>query len=59
MDAGDCIAILSSGAYGFVMASNYNSRPFPAEILVDGGQAHVIRERQSYDGLVAGEKVLA
>ncbi|MCB1091483.1 MAG: diaminopimelate decarboxylase, partial [Verrucomicrobiae bacterium] len=46
---GDAIAVLSAGAYGFVMASNYNSRPLPAEILVDGAQAHVIRRRQTFD----------
>ncbi|MFT5471264.1 MAG: diaminopimelate decarboxylase, partial [Verrucomicrobiales bacterium] len=40
---GDYLALLSAGAYGFVMASNYNTRPFPAEILIDGDQAHVIR----------------
>ena len=51
------IAVLSAGAYGFVMASNYNSRPFPAEVLVDGDQAHVIRARQSFDDLVAGEVI--
>ncbi|MCB1229186.1 MAG: diaminopimelate decarboxylase [Verrucomicrobiae bacterium] len=54
-EAGDCLAVLSSGAYGFVMASNYNSRPFPAEILVDGDTAHVIRKRQDFSDLVAGE----
>ncbi|MDX1680134.1 MAG: diaminopimelate decarboxylase [Akkermansiaceae bacterium] len=52
---GDAIALMSAGAYGFVMASNYNSRPFPAEILVDGDQARVIRKRQSLEDLVAGE----
>jgi diaminopimelate decarboxylase len=57
--AGDRIALLSSGAYGFVMASNYNSRRLPAEILVDGDQADVVRERQSWDDLVRGEKVPA
>ena len=56
-EEGDCIAVLSAGAYGFVMASNYNSRPFPAEILVDGDTAHVIRKRQSFDDLVAGEVI--
>ncbi|MCH9023312.1 MAG: diaminopimelate decarboxylase [Planctomycetes bacterium] len=54
---GDVIALLSAGAYGFVMASNYNSRPLPAEILVDGAQSYVIRERQTYDDLVAGESI--
>lgn len=55
---GDRIALMSAGAYGFVMASNYNSRPFPAEILVDGEAAHVIRARQTYDDLIAGEITL-
>ena len=54
---GDHIALLSSGAYGFVMASNYNSRPFPAEILVDGAEARVARKRQSFDDLIAGEVI--
>ncbi|MDF1823334.1 MAG: diaminopimelate decarboxylase [Verrucomicrobiales bacterium] len=58
LDAGDRIALLSAGAYGFVMASNYNSRPLPAEILVDGEQAHVIRRRQTMDDLVAGEVIV-
>jgi len=52
---GDFIALMSAGAYGFVMASNYNSRPFPAEILVDGADATVVRKRQSLDDLIAGE----
>ena len=56
--AGDRIALLSAGAYGFVMASNYNSRRLPAEILVDGDKALVVRERQSWDDLIAGEKAL-
>lgn len=54
---GEKIALLSAGAYGFVMASNYNSRPFPAEILVDGDRAHVIRPRQTWEDLVAGEAI--
>ncbi|MEM8955476.1 MAG: diaminopimelate decarboxylase [Verrucomicrobiota bacterium] len=53
----DLIAVLSAGAYGFVMASNYNTRPFPPEILVDGNQAHLIRPRQSYDDLTASESI--
>ncbi|MBJ7326398.1 MAG: diaminopimelate decarboxylase [Chthoniobacterales bacterium] len=55
--AGDTIALLSSGAYGFVMASNYNTRRLPAEILVDGSRAEVVRERQVWDDLVRGEKI--
>jgi len=57
LDSGDRIALLSAGAYGFVMASNYNTRPMPAEILVDGNVAHVIRKRQSLDDLIAGEMI--
>ena len=57
LDSGDRIALLSAGAYGFVMASNYNTRPMPAEILVDGEVAHVIRKRQSLDDLIAGEMI--
>lgn len=52
---GDAIALMSAGAYGFVMASNYNSRPLPAEILVEGDVATVIRKRQTLEDLVAGE----
>jgi diaminopimelate decarboxylase len=55
--SGDRLAVLSAGAYGFVMASNYNSRRLPAEILVDGGRAEVVRERQTWDDLIAGEKI--
>ena len=57
--AGERIALLSAGAYGFVMASNYNSRRLPAEILVEGGKAAVVRARQSWDDLIAGEKISA
>jgi diaminopimelate decarboxylase len=52
---GDAIALMSAGAYGFVMASNYNSRPLPAEVLVQGETATVIRKRQTLDDLIAGE----
>jgi diaminopimelate decarboxylase len=52
---GELVALMSAGAYGFVMASNYNSRPLPAEILVRGGEARVVRSRQTMDDLVAGE----
>jgi diaminopimelate decarboxylase len=57
VEPGDTLAVLSAGAYGFTMASNYNSRPMPAEILVDGTHAHLIRERQTLDDLVKGEHV--
>ena len=57
VNEGDTLAVLSAGAYGFTMASNYNTRPMPAEILVDGSKAHVVRERQTLDDLIKGEHV--
>ena len=56
-EQGDLLAVMSAGAYGFTMSSNYNSRPRVAEVLVDGGQFHVIRERETYEMLIAGEKI--
>jgi diaminopimelate decarboxylase len=56
---GDCLALLSAGAYGFVMASNYNARPLAAEILVNGRRAAVARERQPVKKIWSGEKVVA
>src|SRR5258708_1785239 len=50
--AGDLLAVMSAGAYGFSMASNYNSRPFPAEVLVNGDNHQLIRRRQNYADLV-------
>lgn len=58
VQAGDTLAVLSAGAYGFTMASNYNSRPLAAEILVDGAEAHLVRERQTLDDLVRGEHLV-
>ena len=52
---GDRVAVLSSGAYGFVMSSNYNSRPLLPEILIDGKKIHLARKRQSLEDLIAGE----
>jgi diaminopimelate decarboxylase len=52
---GDLLAIMSTGAYGFVMASNYNSRPLPAEALVRGDKFALIRQRQTWEDLVRGE----
>jgi diaminopimelate decarboxylase len=52
---GDLLAIMSAGAYGFVMASNYNSRPLPAEALVRGDKAVLIRKRQTWEDLMHGE----
>lgn len=55
---GDLLAIRSAGAYGFTMSSNYNSRPRAAEVMVDGDQVHLIRERESIPQLWAGEQLL-
>jgi diaminopimelate decarboxylase len=52
---GDLVAIMTSGAYGFVLASNYNSRPRPAEVLVSGSMAELIRPRERVEDLMAGE----
>src|SRR5216110_409818 len=52
---GDLLAIMSAGAYGFVMASNYNSRPLPAEALVRGDKFALIRQRQTWEDLASGE----
>ena len=54
---GDVLAILSAGAYGMAMSSNYNTRPRAAEVMLDGGQAHIVRERESVAQLFAGERL--
>ena len=54
---GDFIAILSAGAYGMVMSSNYNTRPRAAEVLVDGAEAHLVRRRETVEELFAGERI--
>ena len=56
---GDLLAVMSAGAYGFTMASNYNSFPKPPEILVDGDKYYVIRSRESRDDLIRGETIPA
>ncbi len=58
LERGDMIAVMSAGAYGFTMSSNYNSRPRLPEVLVDGAKYYVVLKRQSYEDLVAGEKTL-
>ncbi len=55
LDRGDLIAVFSAGAYGMVMASNYNTRPRAAEVLVDGAIARLARRRETYDDLLAPE----
>jgi len=54
---GDLLSVMSAGAYGFVMSSNYNSRPRPAEVLVAGKRSYLIRQRESYKKLIRGEKI--
>ena len=56
---GDLLAILNAGAYGFVMASRFNSRPLPAEALVDEGEARLVRERETLEDLTRGEPLPA
>lgn len=58
IEAGDLLCVKSSGAYGFSMASQYNSRPRPAELMVDGEDVHLIRERETIESLYQGEKLL-
>jgi diaminopimelate decarboxylase len=55
---GDLLAVMSAGAYGFVMASNYNSRPRAAEVIVNGSEYHVVRERETFEDLIRGEKIV-
>jgi len=57
-EEGDYLAVMSAGAYGFVMASNYNARPRAVEVLVDGSRSTIVRRRESYDDLVIGETIL-
>lgn|SRR5690554_4711435 len=56
---GDLLAMMSAGAYGFTMSSNYNTRPRACELLVDGDQVHVIRERESFVDMIRGEHLLS
>jgi diaminopimelate decarboxylase len=58
VECGDKLAVLSAGAYGMAMASNYNTRPRAAEVMVDGPRVHLIREREDVRALFAGERLL-
>ncbi|MGH9622041.1 MAG: diaminopimelate decarboxylase, partial [Bryobacteraceae bacterium] len=58
VSAGDLLAIQTAGAYGFVLASNYNSRPRPCEVLVEGEHMHLVRRRETYEDLIRGENPL-
>lgn len=57
VNEGDLLAIMSAGAYGFVMSSNYNSRPRPAEVMVNKNKFYPIRKRENYKDLIRGEKI--
>ena len=54
---GELLAICIAGAYGFTMASNYNARPRPPEVMVDSGEVHLVRRRESFEDLVRGEVI--
>ena len=54
----ECLAVMSAGAYGYVMSSNYNSRPRPAEIMTVGGSVKVIKEAETHKDLLRGEKMI-
>ena len=58
IEQGDLIALRSAGAYGASMASNYNSRPRAAEVMVSGGEAHLIRRREAFAELWQFEQLL-
>jgi diaminopimelate decarboxylase len=54
--AGDLVSICTAGAYGFALASNYNSRTRPAEVLVEGANWRIVRRRETVEDLIAGER---
>jgi diaminopimelate decarboxylase len=58
LEAGDLLAVMSAGAYGMVMSSNYNTRPRPAEVLVSGAEARLVRPRETVEQLYAAERDL-
>jgi diaminopimelate decarboxylase len=58
VEPGELLAILTAGAYGFSLASNYNSRPRPCELLIDGASIHVARRRETYEELLRGESAV-
>ena len=55
VEPGDGLAVLAAGAYGYSLSSNYNTRPRPAEVLVDGSHARLIRSRETVEQLIAPE----
>ena len=58
IEPGDLLAVMSAGAYGMVMSSNYNTRPRAAEVMVDGTEVHLIRRRETVEELYAHETLL-
>ena len=58
VNRGDLLAVMSAGAYGFVMASNYNSRPRAPEVIVNGAEYQVVRERETFEDVIRGEKIV-
>ncbi|MDO8988485.1 MAG: diaminopimelate decarboxylase [Sideroxyarcus sp.] len=59
VDKGDALAVMSAGAYGMSMSSNYNTRPRAAEVMVDGSKTHLVRERETVRQLYASEKIIS
>ncbi len=55
--AGELLAVMSAGAYGFTMSSNYNSRPRAAEVMVDGDRYYIVKRREDYESLIRGEEI--
>jgi diaminopimelate decarboxylase len=58
LEEGDLLAVMSAGAYGMSMSSNYNTRPRAAEVMVDGAREHLVRDRESVAELFKSEKML-
>ena len=58
LEQGDLLAVLCAGAYGMTMASNYNTRARPCEVMVDRDEAHLIRERERFEDLIAHERIV-
>lgn len=56
-EVGELLIIECAGAYGFVMSSNYNSKPFAAEVLIENGHAHLVRARQTFEDMIHGERI--
>jgi diaminopimelate decarboxylase len=57
VEPGELLAVMSAGAYGFTMSSNYNSRPRVAEVMADKNRFGVVRKREEYEDLIQGESI--